>query len=409
MTPIRLGRWSEPAWPGGYRELFLEHVRDTVLGFWERAVDPEGGFFTDLDRRGRPNGPQRRFVVHVARLVWAFAAAHRFGLGDGRRYLELAERAATTLDRLWDPDRGGWGQETDRAGSVLDASHSLYGLAFGLYATAELALASGAEAARRRAVEAADLLTGTWRSDRGGFLTGRTGDGDPTGEDPDPNAHIHVMEAMVPLLELTGEGRHRDLLREARDLVRDRMVVPAGAGGMMLADRLDASWRPAPGPRGHTERYGHGIETAWLLLQAAEALGEPVGRSVPVARALVDRAVEVGLDRRWGGMFFDGTVEAGPLDRRKIWWVQAEALVALVRLAAETGDPAYVRRFREQAAWIVRRQADRHHGEWFAILRRRGLVQDGRKSHRWKSAYHTTRACLETARLLSAPPFAPDG
>jgi hypothetical protein len=29
MTPIRLGRWSEPAWPGGYRELFLEHVLDT--------------------------------------------------------------------------------------------------------------------------------------------------------------------------------------------------------------------------------------------------------------------------------------------------------------------------------------------------------------------------------------------
>ncbi len=276
---------------------------------------------------------------------------------------------------------------------------------------AELALASGSGPARDRALEAVELLTERWRAPHGGFVTGWTEDGAPIDEGPDPNSHIHVMEALVPVLELTGDAGHRDLLREARDLVRDRMVLPDGDGGARLADRLGASWLPVPGPHGHVESYGHGVETAWLLLQAAEALNEGPAETLAAARQMVDRVIAVGLDRRWGGLFFRGTAEAGPLDRRKVWWAQAEAMVAFLRLAVETGDGGYAGAFRGMAGWIMRRQADPRHGEWYAIVRRSGIVQDGRKSHRWKSAYHTTRACLETARLVPAlePRFAAGG
>ena len=392
----------EPQTPAEHRRLFEQHLRLTVLGFWERALDPHaGGFYTDLDRRGRPRGPQRRFVVHVARLVWSFSSAHRADPRDGR-YMALASRAAETLDSLWDRRRGGWFQETDRWGTVTDHSKRLYGQTFGIYAMAEHALASGSDDSRRRAVEALDLLLDRGRGPHGAFATGWTEEWEPAGHPgPDTNSHIHVMEALVPLSRLTGETGHRDLLREARDLVRDRMVARTAEGGFRLVDRLDEAWREVPGVSGPVESYGHGVETAWLLLQATEALGDPAGQTLPTSAGLVDRVLDTGIDARWGGLFFRGTDPGGASDRRKVWWVQAEGLVGFLRLHRETGDPRYWRAFRDLTRWVMRRQADPTHGEWLAILHRSGVrVSDGRKSHRWKSAYHTSRACLESIRLL---------
>jgi mannose/cellobiose epimerase-like protein (N-acyl-D-glucosamine 2-epimerase family) len=387
--------------PAGLRERFRRHLRDDILGFWARAVDREaGGFFTDLDNRGRPRGPQRRFVVHVARLVWAFSAAHRAGEGD---YLDLAGRAAESLDSLWDARRGGWFQEADRSGEVVDRRKTQYGQAFGILAMAEHSLASGSESARRRAEEAVELLLARGRASHGRFHTGWTEFWQPDGHPgPDPNSHLHVMEALVPLVELTGDAGHRDLLRECCDLLRDRMLIPTEGSGLRLADRLGPDWRPAAGPEGLRESYGHGIETAWLLLQATEVLGRPLEDIMDASRGLADRALAVGLDRRWGGMFFRGTADRSVSDSRKVWWVQAEGLVGALRLHRDTGDPRYLAAFEDLARWVDRRQADHRYGEWFAILDRHGLRKsDGRKGHRWKSAYHTGRACLEVIRLLS--------
>jgi mannose/cellobiose epimerase-like protein (N-acyl-D-glucosamine 2-epimerase family) len=341
-------------------------------------------------------------VVHVARLLWAFSAAHRAGAGP---YLPLAERAAESLESLWDPDHGGWFQEADRWGRVVDRRKTLYGQAYGIYATAEHALASGSELSRVRAVKAIELLAERGRSQEA-FRTDWSEAWEPGPEEGfDPNGHLHVMEALVPAYELTGDASHGDLLREVRDLLRVRMVGATSDGGLHLVHRLGPDWRPRTGPTRMQESYGHDIETAWLLLQTAEALGEPASETLPMSVALGEPVLSRGLDRRWGGLYFRGTAEGPATNRAKVWWTQAEGLVGFLWLHVETGEQRYWEAFRSVTRWVMRRQADHRHGEWFAVLRRRGTVHDGRKSHRWKSGYHTTRACLEAVRLLSAPPF----
>jgi mannobiose 2-epimerase len=395
--PARLTHDTAPAALHGVAERYRRHLEDTVLAFWAGAVDQEaGGFHTDLDARGRPRGRQDRSIVHVARLLWAFSAAHR-AVGREGRWLPFAHRAAASLDRFWDRTEERWMEAADRRWRPRETHRTLYGHAFAVFALAEYAAVTGSEVAHRRAARTMELLAEGGRASHGGFPARWTAQGGPLPDPaPDPNAHLHLMEALIPLWRLTGDPGHRELLRNMRDLVVDRLIVPATGGGARLAGRPD---------REPAESFGHGIETAWLLLEATEALGEAPGGVLPTCRALAARVAERGIGS--GGGVDMGIRARGRKDRRRVWWVQSEALVGFLRLFTVTGEERFASAFASVDGWVMRRQADHRHGEWFAELGPRGLVRDGRKSYRWKSAYHTTRACLEVVRLAEEA-FAPE-
>src|SRR5262249_8847513 len=152
------------------------------------------------------------YLVPQARLVWTLAAAHRHGL-VGSGYLELAGRGARFLvDRLWDPDAGGFVWAVRRDGAPLIRGKRTYGQAFAIYGLSEYALAAGSSWARDWAVRGLDILVA------------RAGDGDlgfreefDAGWTPVPglsgsgktvNVHLHVVEALTTLLEATADSRH---------------------------------------------------------------------------------------------------------------------------------------------------------------------------------------------------------
>ena len=74
--------------------------------------------------------------------------------------------------------------------------------------------------------------------------------------------------------------------------------------------------------------YGHDIETSWLVLAAADALGDPAisARATAMSLRLAESALDVGFDVEHGGLF-TGTDARGMLDTDKEWWPQAEAIV----------------------------------------------------------------------------------
>jgi mannobiose 2-epimerase len=75
-----------------------------------------------------------------------------------------------------------------------------------------------------------------------------------------------------------------------------------------------------------------------LLAEAAHALGIPDdAKTWPVARLLVDHALDYGWDREHGGFYDTGTAFGAPANRDKIWWTQAEGLNALLLLHERFG------------------------------------------------------------------------
>jgi len=106
----------------------------------------------------------------------------------------------------------------------------------------------------------------------------------------------------------------------------------------------------------------------------------------PTLRSHVDLLIE-GIGRR---------------DKRKMGWVQAEALLGLLTLHQRTGGERsrYLDAFVNVWAFVSNNLIDEARKGIFAVADREGNVLDNRKGHRWKACYHYARALLRVSDML---------
>ena len=164
---------------------------------------------------------------------------------------------------------------------------------------------------------------------------------------------------------------------------------------------MTRDWRAIPAH----DSFGHDVETAYLLVEAAEALHmADDAKTWKVARGLLDHALDWGWDDQYGGFYDKGDAFAtSAYDLKKVWWTEAEGLNALAVMDRKYGEQTdrYSRAFAKQWEFIQRYQLDSEHGGWFAETDRAGqLLGDGAKATQWKANYHSARALMNVARLL---------
>ena len=126
-------------------------------------------------------------------------------------------------------------------------------------------------------------------------------------------------------------------------------------------------------------------------------------RPGPPRRRLVDHALEFGFDIEQGGFFYEGTTLGRDLEKRKVWWVQAEGLNALLLMHERFGHgtPRYWEAFLKLWEFISNKQIDLDHGGWYATVVPDGTaIAKQRKSDRWTDGYHQGRALLNVSAAL---------
>jgi len=210
------------------------------------------------------------------------------------------------------------------------------------------------------------------------------------------NSHIHLLESLTELFLAGGGERVKGRLREVFLLVRDRIADKGG----FLNLYFTPDWRPV----GDEDSYGHDVETAFLLLEAADALGIARDETThKVARRLVDRALERGWDDSNGGFYDKGPTAGRATGLQKIWWVQAEGLNGLLLMHELYGDKTdrYFLAFVKQWAFIKAHVIDKS-GEWIGTVGPAGELEDPHQEMggRWKEAYHQGRALMASALSL---------
>ncbi len=379
-------------------------LEGNILPFWAReSVDEEhGGFFGFLSESGVADPLAPKGGVLCARILWAYSAAlRRTGDPDHRR---MADRAFEELrGRFWDAEHGGTYWMLDGFGRPHSDRKQTYALAFSLYGLAEFHRATDSPVALERAVELYRALE-AHASDPayGGYWEARARDWGPLADvrlsEKDSNApksmntHLHVMESYANLLRAWDDAGLRGRLRALVELHLDRILDPV-TGHLLLF--FDQQWEPLS----RAASYGHDIEASWLLVEAAEAVGDQAlaerTRTAAVRMARVSLAE--GVDATRGGMFAERD-EDGHLDDEKHWWMQAEAVVGFLNAFELTREEPFLRAAEGTWAFVERFLIDRVHGEWRWRVRRDGTPIPGLpKVEPWKCPYHNSRAAFEVA------------
>lgn len=381
---------------------------DNILRWWAgNTVDHDnGGFYGRIDGRGVLHPQADKGVILNARILWTFSAAARLK-GDPALH-HLADRAFDYLQRHFvDAEYGGVYWMLDYKGQPVDTRKQVYAQAFALYAFAEYYRLSGAAEALRHALDLFDWIETRSRDrERQGYFEAFARDGGPLADqrlsDKDANeaktmnTHLHVLEAYTTLYRASPAESIREALETLTGLFLDRFLDPQTAHLRLF---FDENWSL----KSDKISFGHDIETAWLLRDAALATGDAglIGRSEAAALHIADRTEAAGFDPADGGLWNEADAH-GLSDRAKEWWPQIEAAVGFLDAFDISGAPRYLDRALRCWHFIDRHLLDRDRGEWYWGLRADGQPDlDRDKAGPWKCPYHNGRGCMELMRRLA--------
>jgi mannobiose 2-epimerase len=215
------------------------------------------------------------------------------------------------------------------------------------------------------------------------------------------NTHLHVLEAYTNLIRVWPDPGLISRQRELLEIMMDH-IVDGGTGHFKLF--FDMQWNPLS----RNVSFGHDIEGSWLLVEAAQVLGDPVllARARKLAVSMAISVAEQGLDRD-GSVFFEADGDGLIIDAKKHWWVQAEAVIGFYNAWQITHEVRFREASRRAWDYIEGHVVDRVHGEWHAKLTREGVPLTEAEDPEaclagpWKCPYHNARVCYEMLERLA--------
>ncbi|WP_328529863.1 AGE family epimerase/isomerase [Nocardioides sp. NBC_00368] len=378
-----------------------------LAGFARASAASPAGFWW-LDESGRPDPAEPVHTWITARMTHVFALAHLRGDLPGDTAVELAEHGVRALNgALCDAEFGGWFASVSGEGEPVGTLKEAYAHAFVVLA-ASSGVAAGVPGADALLDEALGVMQQHFLDDSGRVVDSLERDL-RTGEAyRGANSSMHTVEAFLAAGDVTGDTAwHRRALAIAEHLIHG----VARAHGYDLPEHFDLNWSPLldynadrPGdpfrPFGCTP--GHLLEWSRLLLHLEATVPDAPAWLVEDARALFERAVEVGwsADGETGFVYttsWDGT----PVTRLRLHWVAAEALAAAGALHTRTGEAVYAQWGERFETYIETHLVDRELGSWH-----HELDEHNRPSHViWHGkpdVYHAYQALL-LARMPLAP------
>ena len=385
---------------------FMHEVRtcltDNILPFWLAMKDPRGGFYGEAGADGAIRYDAPRGVILNARIIWSFAAAYREL--QNRKYLIAAVHACDWfLQHFCDHRYGGvyWSLTAD--GLKLDSKKQLYAQAFAIYGLSELYKVDKDDSVLRNAINLYKVVE-TFFADKenGGYTEALARDFSPLDDmslsehdinaDKTMNSHLHLLEAYANLYRVWPDEGLKAAIVRLLDIIGTRIMGPDNH----LRLYFSRDWSVLPGGIS----YGHDIETSWLALECAFAVGDidTVNRVRPWALSL-GRAGNEGLMPD-GSMRYE-SLPGGNTDYSRQWWVQAETVVGNLWLWKYHSDADGASRAITCWEYIREHLVDAQGGEWlWAVLPDGSADTEHPKAGFWKCPYHNTRMCLQVLSLF---------
>lgn len=382
-----------------------EDLGEKIMPYWhDTTLDrARGGYVLSDDVQEKRPATEKQIVTQ-SRLIWTFSHVHLKGYSTpDRNYLKAAEHGCRFLtDKFLDKKNGGYFWTTDLSGNVLNDRKILYGQAFVIYGLVEYYRASNDREALRYAQELyRDLRKNAHDAKNGGWTEHFTRDWKPILQ-PAPeavvevagyksaNAHLHLMEALTELYEVTLDNEVKQPLEEAVRL-NATWFYPKEAGKSCFHRQPD--WKEVTDPKSAGLSYGHNVEFAWLMIRAQKVLGTPPAWDHFYAH--LNHALKYGYDHERGGLYNRGEGDKPALQTDKVWWSQAEMLAALTDALKQKPNAEYETALRKLLDFVANFMTDPSDGVWLDTVTAEGRFKSTGKAHNWKANYHDVRALVK--------------
>ncbi len=397
-------------------ELFESLYRDLLSKWFPACLTSDAGFSQNFTHDWVNEDQGIRSLVFQTRMIWVTAKIADSKLPYASEFREYCQSGFSFLiERFFNQESGAflWCVDSDGnpVGEHKDQIHA-YGMSFAIYALAAATKTFGPNNALPAAKLAFEWLERNhYDPEFGGYFECTTLEGQPILVPPSEalevrgdaidtryglksqNTHLHLLEAFAELYRVWPDERLRVRLVELLEILTVRLWVEPG----WLHLFTERDWTPIEGG----VSFGHDIEAAHLILDAADVLGI-TQNYLEKAKQLADYCLDFGW-RPDGGFYYAGDSSGKPTDTTMNWWAQAEGLLGLSRLAKEFPSERYAQMAEKQWEWIKNYQIDSQNGGWYESVSPNGEpLPPTAKGHQWKAAYHDGRSLLYTARLLGS-------
>lgn len=385
-----------------FKQEMLHELEGNILAFWRDKMTDQvhGGFLGRIDGNGVAHPEAEKGAMLNACILWAFSAAYR--VTRTQEWLSTATRAKDYfVSHFIDKEYGGvyWSLNPD--GTPKDTKKQTQAIGFAIYGLSEYTRATGDQDTLALALGLYhDIEDHAYDPENNGYIEALTRDWKPIGDmrlsDKDENAprtmntHLHIIESYTNLLRcLNEQDDDNDELRASvvnllhifTDIIINRQT---GHLDLFFNDRWEG--------KRNVESFGHDIEAAWLLHEAALVLGD-VDIDDVVRR--VAKAADEGVQPD-GSMVYEHWKDAGRTDTQRQWWTLCENVIGHLDLYQYYGDRDALGVALSCWEFIKRRIVDHEQGEWLWSVDAEGLPnRKDDKAGFWKSPYHNSRLCLE--------------
>ena len=380
---------------------------ENILNFWiNHSFDNKnGGFIGKMDINGQVDFDAPKGLVLNARILWTFAAAYK--KTQNQVHLATTQRALDALKPFKDEQFGGyyWSINANNTplpegigiSSLNSMRKQIYGLAFVLYGLSEFYAISGEKNVLTNCLDIFNWIEkNSFNPKNKGYLEAVDRDGSPLEDmrlspkdknDPlSMNTHLHILEAYSNLYKVWHDERLKKQIENLIDIFLED-IIDTQTKHLILF--FNENWQSTD----TTISYGHDIEAAWLVLEAAETIDYKVLECQKMAVDIAD-AVLKGLDTE-GGLDYES-------DRKeRHWWVQAEALVGFLNAFELSKEAHFLEKSMLCWDFTKKYMIDYERGEWFWGYTEGGeLMRNEDKIGFWKCPYHNARACMEVSSRL---------
>ncbi|REE27527.1 mannobiose 2-epimerase [Winogradskyella pacifica] len=370
-----------------------------ILEYWSKNTldEKNGGFFGQINHFNIVIPEASKGIILNTRILWSFSAVSNHFQTE--TYNDICDRAYNYLKTHFnDTSSKGVFWELDYLGNPINKRKQVYAQAFSIYALSEYYILSKNEAAKDWAIELFNLIEKHAKDEHSGYLEAFNEDWTPIEDmrlsDKDMNAektmntHLHILEAYTSLLKIYDHQNLKDSLTTLVNLFQNKFLNSNNHYDLFF----DKNWNLLS----NTISYGHDIETAWLVIEAAKVLNddalleEAKATAIQVANTFLEEAIDGE-----GAVINEKNLNTNHTDTDRHWWPQVEALVGLKYANDIKKDEKHIDSSLKIWEFTKKHIIDHENGEWHFRVDKNGKpYTEEDKVSMWKAPYHTSRALI---------------